>query len=312
MGETEKHHAGFTLIELAIVLVVIGLIVGGVLVGQDLIRAAGVRATISQIEKYNTAANTFREKYGYLPGDIPAQPAAQFGFQARGTCPGQGDGNGIIEGFLACGVEPWSQAGGETVMFWVDLSTAHLIDGGFNTATPTSDIGTAITVTSTPNLNAFLPAAKMGRGNYIYVYAGSFWAGGVTGSNYYGLSAVTAINDEGPPPSSPALTVQEAYAIDSKIDDGFPQTGNVVASYLNGAAGIDDWTAGLPYTLGTGGGNHLVTTTAQAGSSTTCWDNSSAASGTPGVAGAVQHYSLEISNGSNVTCALSFKMQAGD
>jgi len=46
-----KSLKGFTLIELSIVLVIIGLIVGGVLVGHDLIRAAGVRATISQVEK---------------------------------------------------------------------------------------------------------------------------------------------------------------------------------------------------------------------------------------------------------------------
>jgi hypothetical protein len=44
------------------VLVVIGLIIGGILVGQDLIKAAEVRATISQIEKYQTAANTFYGK----------------------------------------------------------------------------------------------------------------------------------------------------------------------------------------------------------------------------------------------------------
>lgn len=50
--------AGFTLVELSIVLVIIGLVVDGVLVGQDLFCAAAVRATISQIEKYNTAANT--------------------------------------------------------------------------------------------------------------------------------------------------------------------------------------------------------------------------------------------------------------
>src|ERR1035438_2217859 len=91
--------AAFTLIELSIVLVIIGLIVGGVLVGQNLIAAAGVRATISQIEKYNTAVNTFRTKYNnQLPGDIDATDAAQFGFAARGPNPGQGDGNGIIQG----------------------------------------------------------------------------------------------------------------------------------------------------------------------------------------------------------------------
>jgi prepilin-type N-terminal cleavage/methylation domain-containing protein len=53
-GENRRQSAlsaGFTLIEISIVLVIIGLIVGGVLVGHDLIRAAGVRATISQVEK---------------------------------------------------------------------------------------------------------------------------------------------------------------------------------------------------------------------------------------------------------------------
>src|ERR1700727_1841102 len=109
---------GFTLIELSIVLVIIGLIVGGILVGQSLIAAAGIRATISQIEKYNTAANTFREKYGYLPGDIPATPAAQFGFIARGTGRGEGDGNGIIED----GANGLAGGGAEQLVFWVDLS----------------------------------------------------------------------------------------------------------------------------------------------------------------------------------------------
>jgi prepilin-type N-terminal cleavage/methylation domain-containing protein len=66
------QQAGFTLIELSIVLVIIGLIVGGVLVGQDLIKAAEIRATISQYEKYNAAMNTFRTKYNGMPGDLSA------------------------------------------------------------------------------------------------------------------------------------------------------------------------------------------------------------------------------------------------
>src|SRR5271170_5107299 len=92
------ESGGFTLVELSIVLVIVGLITGGVLVGQDLISAAATRAQISQIEKYQTAVNTFRGKYGYLPGDIPAPYATQFGFVAKGANLGQGDGSGIIQG----------------------------------------------------------------------------------------------------------------------------------------------------------------------------------------------------------------------
>ena len=65
----QGKNKGFTLIELSIVLVIIGLIVGGVLVGQDLIKAAEIRATVSQVEGYNSAVNTFRLKYNGLPGD---------------------------------------------------------------------------------------------------------------------------------------------------------------------------------------------------------------------------------------------------
>src|ERR1700753_1576823 len=92
---------GFTLIELSIVLVIIGLIVGGILVGQDLIKAAEVRAQISQIEKFNTAVNTFRGKFGALPGDLPPAVANQYGFVVGASCVGgwgQRDGNGLIDG----------------------------------------------------------------------------------------------------------------------------------------------------------------------------------------------------------------------
>lgn len=65
-----KRTSGFTLIELSIVLVIIGLVIGGILVGQDLIKAAELRATISQKEKFDSAVNTFRNKFGGKPGDL--------------------------------------------------------------------------------------------------------------------------------------------------------------------------------------------------------------------------------------------------
>src|ERR1017187_10157050 len=134
------RNRGFTLIELSIVLVIIGLIVGGVLVGQDLIRAAEVRATISQIEKYQTAVNTFRDKYTALPGDMNAATATQFGFVSRAGTEGRGDGNGIIEGYnythnTASYQVPEVNGTGEPLLFWRDLSQAGLIEGSFQSAT---------------------------------------------------------------------------------------------------------------------------------------------------------------------------------
>jgi prepilin-type N-terminal cleavage/methylation domain-containing protein len=291
---------GFTLIELSIVLVIIGLIVGGVLAGQSLIAAAGVRATISQIEKYNTAANTFRGKYGYLPGDIKDPDASSFGFQARGHFAGEGDGNGVIEGVAANAAgdnRGYAFAAGETLMFWVDLSTVNLIDGGFNTATPNTMPGSFITLVSQPSLIAYLPQAKLGGGNFIYVWSGgpNYNALGESNSiNYYGLSAATQIATvngcQWCLSSTPALSVQAAYSMDKKMDDGLPQSGNVMAFYSLGNGGTPEAWAGPSDTSKT------------AGSSTTCYDNGN-------VAGATQQYSVEINNGANVTCALSFRFQ---
>jgi len=204
---------------MSVVLVIIGLIVGGVLVGESLIAAAAVRATISQIEKYNQVANTFFGKYGYLPGDIPAGPAAQFGFAARGTLPGQGDGNGLIQGNNCAGsVSGLNQAGGETVMFWEDLSTAGLIEGGFDTYS-----GWSCTASLT---NLYYPQAKLG--SYF------IFAMGLNGINYFHFGATYTGYGGGPGQLAGGLTdmtVSQAYSIDTKTDDGFPQTGRVTAQY---------------------------------------------------------------------------------
>jgi prepilin-type N-terminal cleavage/methylation domain-containing protein len=293
---------GFTLIEISIVLVIIGLVVGGILVGQSLISAAGVRATISQIERYNTAANTFRGKYGYLPGDIKDPDASNFGFAARGQYAGQGDGNGLLQGNP--GNSPETVDGfvlitGEIGMFWVDLSTVHLIDQTFNTANPVINIedqsGSAIAY--------YTPTAKLGNGLYVYVYS-------YNAINYFALSGLTSLGQINEV-SVPGVTVAQAAMIDKKVDDGLPQTGNITAQYLNwGTNWLNpSWAAGgsLGIVNGVLAGGAVGTsdTSATAPSVTTCYDNGN-------VAGATQQYSVEISNGSNVNCALSFKMQAGD
>ena len=305
--------SGFTLIELSIVLVIIGLIIGGVLVGQDLIKAAIVRGQISQIEKYQTAVNTFRSKYGYLPGDIPDPTASNFGFAARGQYAGEGDGNGVIESIANNAANDnlgFAEPGGEVGLFWEDLSNAGLIDGNFNTATAINPFPAGATG---PNVALYFPQAKIGQNNYIYVWAGGYLASccllsDIDNKNYFGLSVVNnaeicvaCISTA----TAVGITVSQAYNIDLKIDDGMPQTGRVTALYLSGNAGPrwagptgvwggHDPTTGGPVVSGDG-----VST---APSATTCYDNSS-------VAGANEQYSLSQNGGTGLNCALSFRFQ---
>jgi prepilin-type N-terminal cleavage/methylation domain-containing protein len=90
--------SGFTLVELAIVLVIIGLLVGGVLQGQELIKQANIRKDIIQIQDLLLSAETFRAKYGSYPGDL--RNALTFFPDCMNDLPSfscNGDGNDIID-----------------------------------------------------------------------------------------------------------------------------------------------------------------------------------------------------------------------
>jgi prepilin-type N-terminal cleavage/methylation domain-containing protein len=283
---------GFTLIELSIVLVIIGLIVGGVLVGQDLIRAAEVRAQLSQIQRYSTAVYTFLGKYGALPGDMPAQTASSLGFAARGSggadgYAGAGDGNGLIEGLLDTNV-PSSNCGycvpaGEPIAFWNDLTYANgmnvnLIEGSFNASGLINAMGDPGSTVSGASMGQWLPPAKLGRGNYVYVWSQN-------GLNYFGISKATALI-YWDLTSLPQIPVNQAYALDKKADDGLPQSGTVLAMYVSDGQA---W-------AGPAG------TAATPASPTTCYDNAN-------TGGATQQYSVKQNNGSGVNCVLSFQFQ---
>ena len=77
-----KNQKGFTLVEIAIVLVIIGLLLGGVLKGQELISNAKIKSTQQNIQELSAALYAYKDKTGYLPGDDPTAT----------NNPGDGDG----------------------------------------------------------------------------------------------------------------------------------------------------------------------------------------------------------------------------
>ncbi len=219
------QEQGFTLVELSIVLVIIGLIVGGILVGQDMIKAAEIRSTVSQIGSYNSAMNTFRDKYRYLPGDIMDAAANAAGLVDRAPLPGRGNGNSLIEGYGGATI-----IAGETLLVWRDLNQMGMLDGSYVTAVDGAAItNTMPTAATTGNLvKLYLPEANLGRGNYITVYS-------TAGVNYYQILGMTAIvQATGVPTQVAALTPQEALNLDQKLDDGRPQTGSTRAMQSTG------------------------------------------------------------------------------
>lgn len=125
-----KQH-GFTLIEIAIVLVIIGLLLGGILKGQELITSARVRNVISQQDGIKAAYFGFLDRFRGLPGDYVGATANIAGVSTTGGCgvaasQGNGDGNGRIENLAS--------APAENVLVWEHLSKAGFINGSFNCA----------------------------------------------------------------------------------------------------------------------------------------------------------------------------------
>ena len=228
---TNARQKGFTLIELSIVLVIIGLIVGGVLVGQDLIKAAQIRATITQVEKYNTEVNTFVGKYTGVPGDLAGNTSSSFGMagvyllSANGA-QGQGDGSGIVEDGACAAAGTGGANGnlfcGEISTFWAQLSWANLIDGGFGAFSTTGN-GVPATAATVTTLGSYIPSAKLGTGMSFTVFSGS-------GNNYYGMLPITAISTGGVyTVNASGISPTTAAAIDTKLDDGLPDSGVVRA-----------------------------------------------------------------------------------
>ncbi|MBI4687175.1 MAG: prepilin-type N-terminal cleavage/methylation domain-containing protein [Nitrospirae bacterium] len=98
-GSRVKGQKGFTLVEIAIVLVIIGIILAGVLKGQEMINSAKVKNVANQYKSLLAAAYSYQDKYGQLPGDDTAATGRSW---ATGSCATtNGNGNGQIAEYFA-------------------------------------------------------------------------------------------------------------------------------------------------------------------------------------------------------------------
>jgi prepilin-type N-terminal cleavage/methylation domain-containing protein len=126
-----NRQAGFTLVEISIVLVIIGLLIGGVLKGQELINSAKVKNLAQDFRNFQMILYAYQDKFRALPGDdLRAQshvcPPATPG------CTTAGDGNGSIGG-------AWDDAAAsntESILFWQHIRLANLAAGPTNTSDP--------------------------------------------------------------------------------------------------------------------------------------------------------------------------------
>jgi prepilin-type N-terminal cleavage/methylation domain-containing protein len=126
-----RNQSGFTLVEIAIVLVVIGLLLGGILKGQQLINSARVRNMADQNSAVQSSYYGFIDRFRNLPGDMdPVDACNNIGSDIDTACGGTptigGDGNGRIDDIVEAGA------------VWAHLSVA-----GFLTGTYTGDTSTA-------------------------------------------------------------------------------------------------------------------------------------------------------------------------
>lgn len=215
-----QGERGFTLVELAIVMIIIGLLIGGILKGQELIANARVTSQVSQVKGIDAAMTTFRDQYASLPGDI-ANPNTRLPNCTVAICSTVGDGNSFVQNATANdpGQAPANSEGGRA---FIHLAAAGVL-GGVN-----------------PGLTAYgagaNPSAQIGNGVLTFGYSNGTFAGlasgGATDAGHY---LVTNSNDTTAAAGS-ILQPKVAANIDRKLDDGNPNTGSVRAIGGVGAA----------------------------------------------------------------------------
>ena len=213
--EKEPAIQGFTLVEMAIVLSIIGLLIGGVLTGSNLMRAAQLRRIETEKQRIVTAVRVFKSIYSALPGDMPnatsvwgalnPNPAVCkdiVGTDAR-TC--NGDGNYRLEETAGS----W-----EPFRFWQQLANAGLWEGNYPGEGTWYEPGKNVAMAPLDGAGWWLWYV----GTRVGEAATNGWYDGVYGNVLSSAQVIT-------PATYQPLTPEEALNFDLKYDDGKPATG---------------------------------------------------------------------------------------
>jgi prepilin-type N-terminal cleavage/methylation domain-containing protein len=233
MVKTHTHaranEAGFTLVELAIVMIIIGLLIGGILKGQELIGNARIKSTISQLKGVEAATSSFRDAYNAMPGDM-ATPNTRLPNCLAAPCNAGGNGDGQV-------VSPFTGAPtAEGQGFFVQLSAANLLTG----IVPTVGAGGLV-------WGANLPVSPIGGGLQVGFFVGNAplsnqqgpaIAGNVAAGHYLALHNAPAAGM----PAAGTMSATAAARIDRAIDDGVPNTGIVLAAGAGACAAANLYT----------------------------------------------------------------------
>jgi prepilin-type N-terminal cleavage/methylation domain-containing protein len=129
----QQRQQGFTLIEIAIVLVIIGVLLGGILKGQEMLTQGKIRAIEKELDGVAVAILGYRDRYKALPGDDSLA-------ETRWSNTTKGDGNGKIDGVFNA-----TDSTEASFLAWQHLRLAGLIGGDAATAKQPANAAGGIT-----------------------------------------------------------------------------------------------------------------------------------------------------------------------
>jgi prepilin-type N-terminal cleavage/methylation domain-containing protein len=208
--KTKGHEGGFTLIEIAIVLVIIGLLLGGVLQGQQLIENSRVKAATNDFNGLAAAVFSYQDRYGRLPGDDPGAITTR-GASWPNAIAAAGDGNGIIDTTLATVFT----AGDEIAPFFSNLRSAGFISGDPTltgaSALPQNKFGGLTTIATLPVFGG-MQGTKICMGNVSGTSAIALDTQLDDGDN--GSGRFRALDDGGTPNLAPTTAADTAEYIE--------------------------------------------------------------------------------------------------